>query len=198
MYVIRFFVKLFGGVWKLKELCNRVHNPLCRHLLTTLYRLDQNYRGAGIAWNSQFAGEPCLPHGMQGTFVSALSRIGKNCVIFQQVTIGANVLLDSRHRGAPTVGDNCYIGTGAKIIGDVKIGNNVRIGANCVVYQNVPDNCVVVSSTQTVIPRTERLDNRFHCYDGRNWVYFDDGRWMEEKDRDVLEKLDLYRRSYDR
>ena len=198
MYIIRLFVKLFGGVWKLKELCTRVRNPFFRQMLIKLYRFDQNYRGAGIAWNSQFAGEPCMPHGMQGIFVSAMSKIGKNCVIFQQVTIGANVLPDSKNRGAPTVGDNCYIGAGAKIIGNVKIGNNVRIGANCVVYQDVPDNCVVVSNTQTVISRQEELDNRFHYYDGKNWLYFDDGRWVEEKSPEFLEKLDFYRRSYDR
>lgn len=46
--------------------------------------------------------------------------------------------------GVPTIGDNCYIGSGAKIFGDIKIGNNVRIGANCPVFFDVPDNATVV------------------------------------------------------
>ena len=41
------------------------------------------------------------------------------------------------------IGDNCYIGLGAKIFGSVKIGNNVIIGANSVVTKDIPDNCVV-------------------------------------------------------
>lgn len=43
--------------------------------------------------------------------------------------------------GAPTIGDNVYIGPGAKIFGAIHIGNNVRIGANCVVLEDVPDKC---------------------------------------------------------
>ena len=46
--------------------------------------------------------------------------------------------------GAPNIGDNCYIGAGAKIVGNINIGNNVRIGANCIVIEDIPDNCTVV------------------------------------------------------
>ena len=49
------------------------------------------------------------------------------------------------------VGDNVYIGTGAKPIGNIKIGNNVKIGANCVVFMDVPDNCTVVLPKPRVI-----------------------------------------------
>lgn len=45
--------------------------------------------------------------------------------------------------GTPVIGDNVKIGTGAKIIGGVTVGNNVFIGANAVVVKDVPDNCVV-------------------------------------------------------
>ena len=41
------------------------------------------------------------------------------------------------------IGDNCYMGLGAKIFGEVTIGNNVIIGANAVVVKDIPDNCVV-------------------------------------------------------
>lgn len=66
-------------------------------------------------------------------------------MIFHQVTIGAVRTRGSKNIGNPTIGDNCYIGAGAKIIGKIKIGNNVRIGANAVVYQDIPDNTIVVS-----------------------------------------------------
>ena len=55
--------------------------------------------------------------------------------------------------GAPTIGSNCLIGAGAKIIGNVHVGNNVRIGANAIVVDDVPDNCTVVMNKPRVIVR---------------------------------------------
>lgn len=46
--------------------------------------------------------------------------------------------------GAPVIGDNVFIGTGARVLGDIHVGNNVKIGANCVVYFDVPDDSIVV------------------------------------------------------
>ncbi|MCV2361768.1 hypothetical protein LNV08_22645, partial [Paucibacter sp. TC2R-5] len=103
--------------------------------------------------------------------------IGKNCVIFQQVTIGSNTLIDSKGRGAPTIGDNVYIGAGAKIVGKVTIGNNVRIGANAVVYKDVPSNSVVFSGEQRMLTKDKVLDNHFYSRNG-GWIYFDDGKWV--------------------
>jgi len=51
----------------------------------------------------------------------------------------------------PEIGDNVYIGPGAKIIGNIKIGNNAAIGANCVVTKDVPENGVVVGVPGRVI-----------------------------------------------
>ena len=81
-----------------------------------------------------------------------------------QVTIGSNTLVDSKGQGAPTIGDNVYIGAGAKIIGKVTIGNNVRIGANCVVTKDVPDNTTVVSAPIRFIEKTEKMNNIFVKY----------------------------------
>jgi|SRR5690554_1189632 len=64
--------------------------------------------------------------------------IGKNCTIFNGVTIGS-----VRGKGVPTIGDNVVIATGAKILGNVTVGNNVMIGANAVVVNDVPDEAVV-------------------------------------------------------
>ena len=109
----------------------------------------------------QFDGPPCFPHGLNGIFISSSAKIGKNCTIFHQVTIGSNTLLDSANHGSPTIGDNVFIGCGAKIIGNVHIGNNVRIGANCVVVDDIPDNCTVVLEKPRILIKQAQRDNRF-------------------------------------
>jgi len=73
--------------------------------------------------------------------VNQAAVIGKNCNISQGVTIGA--ANRGKNKGCAVIGDNVYIGPGAKIVGAVRIGNNVAIGANAVVTHDVPDNAVV-------------------------------------------------------
>lgn len=61
--------------------------------------------------------------------------IGDRCGIMHEVTIGTN--MDS---GAPVIGDDVFIGAGAKVLGGIKIGNNVNIAANSLVISDIPDN----------------------------------------------------------
>ena len=101
--------------------------------------------GTHIGYGATFDTPPNFPHGLYGIIVSHNAHIGKNATIFHQVTIGEG------NGGAPTIGDNCFIGAGAKIIGNIHIGNNVKIGTNCVVYEDVPDNATVVLSKTRII-----------------------------------------------
>lgn len=118
---------------------------------------------------------------MKSIFISGEAKIGANCVIFQQVTIGSITIVGSRNSGAPQIGDNVYIGAGAKIIGGIKVGNNVRIGANAVVHTDVPDNTTVVVGEQRFITRETPLDNRF--FSNRRGIrkFFHDGKWIVEQ-----------------
>ena len=175
-------------LWELKERSCRARLAPIRWLYIFLYEVGQYFSGGGIDRRSHFDGKPCLPHGFRGVFVSRYARVGKNCVIFQQVTIGSNTLADSKSVGAPVVGDHCFVGAGARIIGGITIGHHVRIGANCVVHESVPDHCVVVAGNPTVI-RRENLDNRFFTRRDDVWVYYEDGRWIEEKDPGILDRL---------
>lgn len=72
--------------------------------------------------------------------VNGHARVGANCRLHANTLIGANLDED----GYPIIGDNCYIGTGAKVFGDITIGNNVKIGANAVVNKSFPDNATLV------------------------------------------------------
>ncbi len=76
-------------------------------------------------------------------------KIGKNCSLMPGVVIG-NKNLNSDYSKV-TVGDNCYIGLGAKIFGELTIGNNVTIGANSVVIRDIPNNCVVAGNPAKII-----------------------------------------------
>lgn len=143
---------------KLKTLCAR-YDLLGFRLA---YRIKQKIGGCYIGSTAVIHEGVLFPHGHQGIFISGDAKIGKNCVIFQQVTIGSNTLIDAKRFGAPTIGDNCYIGAGAKVVGNVTVGANCRIGANAVVYKDVPENCTVVSGGgMQVIPHRTSLDNRF-------------------------------------
>lgn len=105
--------------------------------------------GTDINQGAIFESQPEFPHGLNGVIVHMKAHIGKNAVIFQQVTIG------SSGGGTPWIGDNVQIGAGAKILGKIRIGDNVMIGANAVVTKDVPDNCTVVCSPMRVIVKNQ-------------------------------------------
>lgn len=89
---------------------------------------------------------------MNGIIVSYYANIGENCTIMQQVTIA------EEHGKAASIGNNVFIGAGAKIIGGVHIGNNVKIGANAVVVNDVPDDCTAVGVPARIINRNKESD----------------------------------------
>ena len=108
-----------------------------------MIRRIESRNGGYIGLNKQhnvFSGAvPKFVHGIRGVFISKEATIGNNCIIFQNVTIGRN---ENGH--APIIGDNVLIGANSVIVGKVKIGNNVKIGAGCVVSIDIPDNSVAV------------------------------------------------------
>ena len=82
--------------------------------------------------------------------ISGDAVFGDDCVVRQGVTVG---LRNRNHRGSPVIGDRCDIGAGAKILGNIRIGNDVAIGANAVVLCDVPDNCIAVGVPAVVKAR---------------------------------------------
>jgi serine O-acetyltransferase len=177
-----------GGFWKLKEKINVIPSGAYRGLLMNIYYLYLRNQGSFIGHTAAFDGLPLFPHGMKGVFIAGGSKIGKNCIIFHHVTLGANPLPYSKTTGFPTIGDNCYIGAGGTVIGAIKIGNNCRIGANCTVSADVPDNCVVVSQAPRIIKHNNML-NRYYKWSHSGPVYYCDGRWLIEKDTEIVERL---------
>jgi serine O-acetyltransferase len=73
--------------------------------------------------------------------ISGDAVFGDDCVVRQGVTVG---LRNRNHRGSPHIGDRVDIGAGAKLLGNIRVGNDVAIGANAVVLCDVPDGCIAV------------------------------------------------------
>jgi serine O-acetyltransferase len=101
--------------------------------------------GADIPINSQISGGLLLPH-PNGVVIHPGAKIGPNCLIFQQVTIGTRDGI-----GPPTIGGHVDIGAGAKILGDITIGNHACIGANAVVLKDVPPGKTAVGVPAKII-----------------------------------------------
>jgi serine O-acetyltransferase len=85
-----------------------------------------------------------------GIIVSGYASFGDNCRIRNGVVVGLRHIDDKR---APAIGDNVDIGSGAKLLGPIQVGNNVLIGANAVVLCDVPDNCIAVGVPAIIRPR---------------------------------------------
>ena len=89
-----------------------------------------------------------IDHGM-GVVIGETSEIGDNVTIYHAVTLGgSSPSIDSERqryeKRHPTIGNDVVIGSGAQIIGPIKIGNGARIAANAVVVKNVDDNATMV------------------------------------------------------
>jgi len=100
--------------------------------------------GADIPLNARLGGGLLLPH-PNGIVIHPDAEIGPNCLIFQQVTIGA------AKGGVPTIGGQVDIGAGAKIIGAVTIGAHALIGANAVVITDVPEGATAVGNPARIL-----------------------------------------------
>lgn len=127
------------GSWLLYE-------PLAlRLLLEPLYRLA--YLLVQVLWGIELPRRTRIGPGLAiahfgGIVVSERAVIGSNCNLSQQITIG--VAGKGEKSGAPVIGDDVFVAPGAKVFGRIRVGHNVAIGANAVVYRDIPDNAVVV------------------------------------------------------
>lgn len=109
------------------------------------YKFCEMLTGIRISADSEI-GPGLVIHNFGGIIVHGM--IGRNCFINQ----GSQMLSrgDGKRSGWPTLGDNVYVGSGAKLVGNIKIGDNVRIGANAVVRRDVPENSVVLPPECTI------------------------------------------------
>jgi serine O-acetyltransferase len=89
-----------------------------------------------------------IDHG-SGVVIGETSEIGDDVLLYQGVTLGGTG--NEKGKRHPTIGNRVVIGTGAKVLGNIKIGDNVKIGAGSVVVHPVPDNSTVVGIPGRVV-----------------------------------------------
>ena len=142
--------------WKMRKQLldnkSKVNKIVKLYYLFRIKRMDAFHNASmGTDFNrgAKFMTPPSLPHGLNGIIIAPDAEIGRNCIIFQRVTIA------QKNGKAAKIGDNCLIGTGAVIRGDVLIGNNCKIGANCVLTKDLPDNHTAVGVPAKIFPNKD-------------------------------------------
>lgn len=115
-----------------------------RPLAAFLYRLNAGISQVVIGRDADIGPGLVILHSC-GIVINSRVRAGRNLVLENGVTIGAE------KNESPTLGDNVFIGTGAKVLGPVLIGSDVKIGANAVVTRDLPDGATAVGVPARVV-----------------------------------------------
>lgn len=125
---------------------HRIAHALYRCRLFFIARLvadiSRTLTGIEIHPGAKLGKRLVIDHGV-GCVIGETAEVGDDCVIFHGVTLGGMKFEPVKRH--PTVGNNVLIGTGAKILGPILIGDNTKIGANAVVIKDVPENSVIVA-----------------------------------------------------
>lgn len=136
-------------LFRIASFLKRINIPILPNIITFLQSI---IFCSSIHHSCKIGPGLLIPHGFC-IVITGDAQIGTDAVIFHEVTIGGNA---TRNDGTPRIGNNVTIYAGAKILGPIKIGDNVRIGANSVVLNSVPDNALVVGNPARIIKDKEQ------------------------------------------
>ena len=129
-----FCYRINSFLWK------KLHLKFLARLLSQIARF---FTGIEIHPGATIGKRLFIDHGM-GVVICETTIIGDDCVLYQGVTLGGVGTGEHKVKRHPTLLNNVMVSAGAKVIGDVTIGNNSIVGAQTVVLADVPDNCTVV------------------------------------------------------
>ncbi|MBU5488909.1 serine O-acetyltransferase [Clostridium sp. MSJ-8] len=115
-------------------------------------QLSRFFTGIEIHPGAKIGRGLVIDHGM-GVVIGETAEVGDNVLIYHGVTLGGTG--KDKGKRHPTVGNNVVIGSGAKILGPIKIGDNSKIGANAVVLKEVPEGATAVGIPAKIIVRSK-------------------------------------------
>ena len=143
---------LYSGLHAL--IAYRVSHFLFKHKLYILARLisqcSKFFTGIEIHPGAKIGKGLFVDHG-SGVVIGETTVVGDYCTIYQGVTLGGT----GKEKGKrhPTLGNNVMVGSGAKILGPFRVGDNAKIAANAVVLEEVPDDCTAVGVPARIVKR---------------------------------------------
>ena len=134
-----------------------LHYHGCRFLARAISQWSKMWTGIEIHPGAHIGRRLVIDHGT-GIVIGATAEIGDDCLLYQGVTLGGTGKdVGKRH---PTLGNNVMVGSGAKVLGPFKVGDNARIAANSVVLREVPPNATVVGVPGRIVRLSgEKLDH---------------------------------------
>jgi serine O-acetyltransferase len=137
------------AIYRFGQACRRVRfRPLRLCALAVyffLYKISEALSGVQISANAEI-GPGLIIHNIGGIYLRG--KIGRNCTVMPGVQLVSRA--NGRGEGWPTIGDDVLLGVGAKVLGEVRVGNHARVGANVVVTRDVPDWATVVPAEAVV------------------------------------------------
>lgn len=143
-------------------LFHRIAHRLYLHQLTLIARITAQFSrfvtGVDIHPGARIGRRFFIDHGM-GVVIGETAEIGDDVVLYQNVTLGGTGKEGGKRH--PTLGNHVVVGTGAKVLGNIRIGNYVKIGAGSVVVKPVPDFSTVVGIPGRIV-RSRVDDNLEH------------------------------------
>lgn len=125
----------------------RMHLPFIPRVISQINRF---LTGIEIHPGAQIGKGLFIDHGM-GVVIGETAIVGDGCVLFQGVTLGGTGKETGKRH--PTLGNNVMVSAGAKVLGNIVIGDNCKIGAQAVVLKDVPPNCTVVGVPGRIVIR---------------------------------------------
>jgi len=142
----------YPGLWAIffHRLAHPLYNMGLRFLPRFISAIGLFLTSIDIHPAAKFGRRVFIDHGT-GVVIGETTIIGNDVLIYQQVTLGG--VSTSKGKRHPTIENNVVIGTGAKILGNITIGANSKIGANSVVVKDVPSDCTAIGIPARVLRR---------------------------------------------
>ncbi|MDX9795921.1 MAG: serine O-acetyltransferase [Arcobacteraceae bacterium] len=149
----------YPGVWAIinYRIANRLYRKNWKNLARIISGISQFLTNMDIHPACTIGRRVFIDHGI-GVVIGATTIIEDDVLIYQGVTLGGVSL--NKGKRHPTIKSNSVIGSGAKVLGNITVGKNCKIGANSVVICDVPKNCTAVGVPAKIIKREEDKNSK--------------------------------------